>query len=73
MKQYIIIIITLMSLLACKPGSGTLPPLPPPWDKGAFETQQYRNLFAEAGYPQAEIDAKLNQIFYNLFEGPNKV
>ncbi|NDV81606.1 glycosyl hydrolase family 8 [Bacteroides sp. 51] len=44
-----------------------------PWDKGAFETRRYRNLFAEVGYPQQEIDAKLNQIFYNLFEGPDKI
>lgn len=44
-----------------------------PWDKGAFETQTYRNLFAELGYPQSEIDAKLKEIFYNVFEGPDKV
>lgn len=44
-----------------------------PWDKGAFETRQYRNLFAEVGYSRDEINAKLNQIFYNLFEGPDKI
>ncbi|GHT36890.1 hypothetical protein FACS189435_0760 [Bacteroidia bacterium] len=44
-----------------------------PWDKGAFETGKYRNLFAEAGYSQAEIDAKLKTIFHNLFEGPDRV
>ena len=26
-----------------------------PWEKGAFETHQYRNLFAEMGYKQADI------------------
>ena len=44
-----------------------------PWDKGAFETKKYRNLFAEMGYPQQEIDRKLNEIFQDLFEGPNKI
>ncbi|MDR3286685.1 MAG: family 43 glycosylhydrolase [Prevotellaceae bacterium] len=43
------------------------------WDKGAFETKKYRNLFAEAGYPQQEIDEKLNNLFYQIFEGENKV
>jgi oligosaccharide reducing-end xylanase len=44
-----------------------------PWTKGAFETKQYRNLFAEAGYSQDEINAKLQQIFYSLFESPNRI
>lgn len=44
-----------------------------PWTSGAFETQQYRNLFAELGYDQTEIDARFGQIFYNLFEGPRKI
>ncbi|KAA6347216.1 aldose 1-epimerase [termite gut metagenome] len=60
-------------VLACLPAWGQTPKKLKPWDKGAFETGNYRNLFAEAGYAQEEIDAKLNNIFYNLFEGPNKV
>ncbi|MDR2802233.1 MAG: family 43 glycosylhydrolase [Prevotellaceae bacterium] len=44
-----------------------------PWEKGAFETQKYRNLFAEAGYPEKEVKAKLNDLFYQVFEGENKV
>lgn len=44
-----------------------------PWDKGAFETRRYRNLFAEMGYPQADIDAKLNSVFHDVFFGPRKV
>ena len=32
-----------------------------------------RNLFAEMGYPQAEIDARLKSIFYEVFFGPDKV
>ena len=44
-----------------------------PWNKGAFETQKYRNLFAEMGYKQADIDAKLKSVFDDVFYGPNKV
>jgi oligosaccharide reducing-end xylanase len=44
-----------------------------PWTKGAFETKNYRNLFAEVGYPEEEIKAKLDDLFYQVFEGENKV
>ena len=44
-----------------------------PWDKGAWETGKYRNVFLEAGYKQAEIDVKLAQAYHDLFEGPNRV
>ncbi|MDR2058361.1 MAG: family 43 glycosylhydrolase [Dysgonamonadaceae bacterium] len=43
------------------------------WDKGAFETREYRNLFAEAGYTEEETDAKLADLFYQVFEGENRV
>ena len=33
-----------------------------PWKKGAFETNQYRNLFVEMGYQQADVDAKLKEL-----------
>lgn len=44
-----------------------------PWEKGAFETKNYRNLFAEMGYSQADISAKLQEAFEGVFCGPNKV
>lgn len=44
-----------------------------PWEQGAAVTGKYRNLFAEMGYPQEEIDAKLNDIFNGLFYGPDKI
>lgn len=44
-----------------------------PWSRGAMQTGQYRNVFAEMGYPQDEIDKKLQQIFHDLFYGENKV
>lgn len=44
-----------------------------PWQNGAFESGKYRNLFAEMGYPQQAIDAKVDEIFHDLFEGPDKI
>ena len=44
-----------------------------PWTKGAFETGQYRNLFVEMGYNKADVDAKLKEVFNDVFHGPNKV
>ena len=36
---------------------------------GAYATHHYRNLFAEAGHSQAEIDAKIDAAFQQLFHG----
>ncbi len=36
---------------------------------GAYATKKYRNLFAEAGHSQAEIDAKIEKAFQQLFYG----
>lgn len=44
-----------------------------PWRAGAFETGKYRNLLAELGYSEADIDAKLKEVFDALFYGPDKV
>lgn len=44
-----------------------------PYTKGAFETRHYRNLFAELGYKQEDIDAKLKSVFESVFYGPHKV
>lgn len=44
-----------------------------PWEKGSFETGEYRNLLAEMGYKQREIDAKMKEAFSDLFEGPQKI
>ena len=42
-------------------------------EKGAFETGKYRNVFVEMGYKPADVDAKLKEVFYDVFRGPNKV
>ena len=44
-----------------------------PWTKGAFETRQYRNLFVEMGYQPEAVEAKLKEVFNDVFRGPNKV
>ena len=41
--------------------------------KAAFYTDVYPNVFKEAGYSQADIDAKVDKAYHDLFEGPNKV
>ena len=44
-----------------------------PWEKGAWETGEYRNVFFDAGYSQKEIDAKLEKAYHDVFEGPGRV
>lgn len=44
-----------------------------PYTKGAFATRRYRNLFAELGYKQKDIDRKLKSVFESVFYGPDKV
>ena len=39
----------------------------------AASTSQYRNVFVEMGYQPAEVDAKLKEVFNDVFHGPNKV
>ena len=56
---FLLLLSTFMSVQAYKP-----------WTKGAFETGKYRNVFAEMGYTQAAIDAKLKDVFNDVFRGP---
>jgi oligosaccharide reducing-end xylanase len=44
-----------------------------PWRKGAFETNEYRNVFVEMGYDARTVSIRLQQIFSEVFYGPNKV
>ena len=44
-----------------------------PWQKGGFETRQYRNLFVEMGYAPEAVEARLQEVFNDVFCGPNKV
>jgi oligosaccharide reducing-end xylanase len=44
-----------------------------PCNEGAWITGNYRNVFREAGYNQADIDSKLAKAYFDVFEGPKKV
>jgi oligosaccharide reducing-end xylanase len=56
------IVVSVGAALLLNSGSGT----------GAFATGQYRNLFAEAGYPPEQVTAKIDAAFQQLFHGdPN--
>lgn len=41
--------------------------------KAAIYTGVYKNVFLEAGYSQAAVDAKVEQTYHDLFEGPHRV
>lgn len=44
-----------------------------PWTQGAFDTMKYRNLFVEMGYSAQDVDAKVQEVFHDVFYGANKV
>lgn len=44
-----------------------------PAKTSAFSSGKYRNIFLEAGYSKADIDAKLKKAYYDVFEGSTKV
>jgi len=44
-----------------------------PWEKGAWETGMFRNVFLDAGYKQKDIDAKLAKAYHDIFKGPDRV
>jgi len=67
MKKLAIILAAALALSACSNG------LKAPLSQGGFETGKYRNVFHELGYSNKDITAKLNQIYYEVFEGPDKV
>lgn len=66
-RLYLLILPFLLMLSSCGPK-----PLVP-WEEGAFETREYRNLFVEAGYAPEDVEAKLQEVFEEVFFGPDKV
>ena len=44
-----------------------------PWEQGALDTRKYRNVFVEMGYSAKDVDKKLQEVFNDVFYGPNKV
>ncbi|MCQ2129910.1 MAG: glycosyl hydrolase family 8 [Bacteroidales bacterium] len=67
MKKILILLSIAALAISCKPS------LKEPWSQGGLDTGKYRNVFKETGHSQAEIDAKLDEIYKEVFEGPNKV
>lgn len=40
---------------------------------GSYYTGEYPNLLLKAGYSQVEIDARIEQVYNDLFTGPNRI
>jgi endo-1,4-beta-D-glucanase Y len=43
-----------------------------PSTRGGLETGSYRNLFVEAGYAEADVEKKLQEVFNDVFTGKNR-
>ena len=69
MKNLLYLLLCLIIGTSCSRQTSLIKPL----EKGAFETQKYRNLFAEIGYKQIDVESKLRSVFDDVFHGPNKV
>ena len=50
----------------------TPPPAPVLPAQGAYESGNYRNMFAEFGYSEAEVTARLNEVYDQLFHSTDK-
>jgi oligosaccharide reducing-end xylanase len=62
-KNVIVATLFVFLMTACAPAA------PAPHDTGAFATGHYRNLFVEGGHSPAEVSAKINATFQQLFHG----
>lgn len=49
--------------------SGPLTPAPIPPSTGAVSSGQWRNLFVERGYPEAQVSRKIQEAWQSLFHG----
>jgi len=67
MSRYSILLAVVLSLTL--PGCAHSPTDARPAAAGSVATGHYPNLFAEAGYSQAQIDAKVQAAFQQLFHG----
>ena len=65
----LILCISLLSSAFVPVGKVSAAAAPTPPSVGAYESGTHRNLFAEAGKTQAQIDAKLNAMFDQMFYG----
>ena len=75
MRRFFVFILPLAALMtaaSCTPKMKTAEDPLVPWTKGARETGQYRNLLKEAGYTDQQIKARIDSIWYVIYEGPDK-
>ena len=63
-KIFVITLLLMLALNVCAQSA--------PWTKGGFETRKYRNVFVEMGYAPEAVEAKLAEVFNDVFYGPNK-
>lgn len=63
-KIFVITLLLMLALNVCAQSG--------PWTKGGFETRKYRNVFVEMGYAPEAVEAKLAEVFNDVFYGPNK-
>lgn len=70
MKQLLIYLLPVIFWASCAEAPHELDR---PWDKGGLETGRYRNVFAELGYDEADIEARVQAVFDEVFRGPDKV
>jgi oligosaccharide reducing-end xylanase len=79
LKAKSMILVATMLLIATSASALQISVNPPskqlkaPWNKGGMQTGKYRNILAELGYSQKQIDDRINQVCYELFEGPDKI
>ena len=67
---YVAASIAMLAVMAGSDAVAQAQRAPTPTDgAGAFATKRYRNLFTEAGRSPAEIDAKIEKAYKQLFEG----
>ena len=67
MKNLFYLLLCLIAGTSCSQADPTKP-----WNKGAFETRKYRNLFAEIGYKQADSTPNSNPFLTMYSMAPTK-
>lgn len=73
MKNKLTFTLLIACLFAAIQQASAAQPEKKPWTKGAFETQKYRNVFVDMGYAKKDVDDKVQEVFNEVFYGPNKV
>jgi len=67
--RFLLLLPFIFVLVVSTTAASPIPSVPAKDGSGAFATGTYRNLFAEAGHTPAEISAKIDTAFQQLFHG----